>query len=103
MRHAWFAPRILIPLAAVIVAVQLPFIHWALRGAPPVKTCRSYEDNFDRASLGRSVVVERRALAHRRRPALLARRRQQPALALGAPAGGRPGRFDVRSEGPTAT
>jgi hypothetical protein len=52
LKHAWFAPRILIPLAAVVVLIQLPFLHWLLRGAAPVKTAIPYEDKFDRASLG---------------------------------------------------
>jgi hypothetical protein len=51
-RHPWLAPRVLIPLAAVIVAVQLPFLHWALRGAAEVVAGLPYRDNFDRASLG---------------------------------------------------
>jgi hypothetical protein len=52
LKHAWFAPRILIPLAIVVVVIQLPFLHWAFRGDRPVKTAIPYEDKFDRASLG---------------------------------------------------
>jgi hypothetical protein len=39
-------------VAACIVAVQLPFIHWALRGAAPVTAAVPLEDKFDRATLG---------------------------------------------------
>jgi hypothetical protein len=52
LKHVWFAPRILIPLAVLVVIVQLPFLHRALRGDPAVKTAVPYEDKFDRASLG---------------------------------------------------
>ena len=52
MRHPWLKPRIALPVAACIVAVQLPFIHYALRGAAPVRAAVPYEDKFDRASLG---------------------------------------------------
>ena len=52
MKHPWLQPRIAIPLAACIVAVQLPFIHAALRGAAPVAAAVPLEDKFDRASLG---------------------------------------------------
>ncbi len=51
-RHPWLQPRIAVPLAAVIAAVQLPFLHWALRGPAPVTAAVPYEDKFDRASLG---------------------------------------------------
>ncbi|TMA26668.1 MAG: hypothetical protein E6J78_13025 [Deltaproteobacteria bacterium] len=50
--HPWLAPRVLVPLAAVLVAVQLPFLHWALRGAAEVNAAVPYEDKFDRASIG---------------------------------------------------
>jgi hypothetical protein len=52
LRHPWLAPRIAIPVAACVVAVQIPFIHWALRGAAPVTAAVPYQDKFDRASLG---------------------------------------------------
>ena len=52
MKHPWLKPRVAIPLAACLVLVQLPFIHWALRGAAPVRTAVPYEDKFDRATLG---------------------------------------------------
>ena len=52
MRHPWLQPRIALPLAVVIVAVQLPFIHRALRGGAPVNAAVPYEDKFERASLG---------------------------------------------------
>ena len=51
-RHPWLTPRIAIPVAAVIVAVQLPFLHAVLRGAAPVAVAVPYKDNFDRATLG---------------------------------------------------
>lgn len=52
MKHPWLKPRIAVPLAACLAAVQLPFIHYALRGAAEVKTAVPYEDDFGRASLG---------------------------------------------------
>ena len=52
MRHPWLQPRIALPVAVVILAVQLPFIHRALRGGAPVTAAVPYEDKFDRASLG---------------------------------------------------
>jgi hypothetical protein len=51
-KHAWFAPRIAVPVAAAIVAVQLPFLWQALRGPAPVTAAVPYEDKFDRATLG---------------------------------------------------
>ena len=51
-KHPWLAPRIAIPVAAALVAVQLPFLHAALRGAAPVTVAVPYKDNFDRATLG---------------------------------------------------
>ncbi len=50
--HPWLRSRIGIPLAAVVVVVQLPFIHAALRGPAPVTAAIPYEDKFDRATLG---------------------------------------------------
>jgi hypothetical protein len=52
MQHAFFAPRIAIPVCALIVLVQLPFIHAALRGDRPVKIALPYSDDFNRASVG---------------------------------------------------
>jgi hypothetical protein len=52
VKHAFFQPRIAVPVAAAIVLVQLPFLHWALRGAAPVSAAVPYEDKFDRATLG---------------------------------------------------
>jgi len=51
-KHPWLQPRIGLPVAAVVVAVQIPFLHWALRGAAEVSAAVPYEDKFDRASLG---------------------------------------------------
>jgi hypothetical protein len=50
--HPWLHPRIALPLAAVVVAVQIPFLHQALRGPAPVVAAVPYEDKFERASLG---------------------------------------------------
>ena len=36
----------------VIAAVQLPFLHAALRGAAPIAAAVPFQDKFDRASLG---------------------------------------------------
>src|SRR5205807_5879965 len=52
LKHPWLRPRIAVPVAACIVAVQLPFIHWALRGGAPVAAAVPFEDKFDRATLG---------------------------------------------------
>jgi hypothetical protein len=52
VKHAWLKPRIAVPVAAAVVAVQLPFLHAALRGAAPVSAAVPYEDRFDRATLG---------------------------------------------------
>ena len=51
-RHPWLAPRIAVPVGLAILAVQLPFLQAALRGAPPVGVAVPYQDKFDRASLG---------------------------------------------------
>jgi hypothetical protein len=51
-RHPWLAPRIAVPVALAILAVQLPFIHAALRGPAPVVAAVPYQDAFDRATLG---------------------------------------------------
>ncbi len=51
-RHPWFAPRIAVPVALVILVVQLPFLHAAFRGAPEVAAAVPYQDKFDRATLG---------------------------------------------------
>ncbi|GAC1342544.1 MAG: hypothetical protein NVSMB23_15360 [Myxococcales bacterium] len=40
------------PLLAVIALVQLPFVHQALRGGPPVTVAAPFRDSFDRAVLG---------------------------------------------------
>src|SRR5438552_15716839 len=52
LKHAWLQPRIAVPVAAVVALVQLPFVHWALRGAAPVAAAVPYEDDFSRAALG---------------------------------------------------
>jgi len=54
VKHPWLTPRIGVPVAAVLLAVQVPFIHWALRGAAPVNAAVPFEDDFERASLGDS-------------------------------------------------
>ena len=51
-RHPWLAPRVALPVVAVIVLVNLPFLHWAFRGGAEVKAAVPFEDKFDRASLG---------------------------------------------------
>jgi len=51
-RHPWLAPRIVVPIALAVLAVQLPFIHAALRGPAPVSAAVPYQDAFDRATLG---------------------------------------------------
>jgi hypothetical protein len=52
LRHPWLAPRIAIPVALAVLAVQVPFLHAALRGGAPVVAGLPYQDGFDRASLG---------------------------------------------------
>ena len=51
-KHPWLAPRIAVPLAIAIVAVQLPFLQAAFRGAAPVAAAVPYKDTFDRATIG---------------------------------------------------
>ena len=51
-RHPWLAPRIAIPVALALLAVQLPFLHAFFKGSPPVVTAVPYADKFDRATLG---------------------------------------------------
>lgn len=50
--HPLRRPRVFIPLAALLVVVNLPFLHWALRGPAPVNAAVPFTDTFDRASLG---------------------------------------------------
>jgi hypothetical protein len=52
LRHPWFEPRIAIPVAIALAAVQLPFVHAALRGAAPIAAAVPYKDAFERATLG---------------------------------------------------
>lgn len=52
MKHPWFAPRIAVPVAAVVALVQLPFIHRVFRGPAAVTAAIPYQDTFDRATLG---------------------------------------------------
>jgi hypothetical protein len=52
LKHPFLQPRIAVPVLLVVGAVQLPFIHAALRGDRPVKTALPYQDAFDRASVG---------------------------------------------------
>jgi hypothetical protein len=51
-RHPWLLPRIAVPVAIAILAVQLPFIHAVLRGPAPIAAAVPFEDAFDRATLG---------------------------------------------------
>ena len=51
-RHPWLEPRIAIPVAIALAAVQLPFLHAALRGAAPIVAAVPYKDAFERATLG---------------------------------------------------
>jgi hypothetical protein len=51
-RHPWLSRRIALPVLLVLLLLQLPFLHWALRGGAPVSAAVPYEDTFDRASLG---------------------------------------------------
>ena len=51
-RHPWLAPRIAVPLACALIAVQLPFLHALLRGAAPIAAAVPYQDKFDRATPG---------------------------------------------------
>jgi hypothetical protein len=51
-RHPWLDPRIAVPVGLAILAVQLPFIHGALRGAAAVAAAVPYQDKFDRATVG---------------------------------------------------
>jgi hypothetical protein len=51
-RHPWLAPRIAIPVALAVLAVQLPFLHAALRGPAPIVAAIPYQDKFERATIG---------------------------------------------------
>ncbi len=50
--HPLKNPRIAVPLAILLVVVNLPFFHWLLRGQREVTTAVPLVDNFDRADLG---------------------------------------------------
>lgn len=50
--HPLRQPRIALPLLGLLVMVNLPFLHWAFRGAAPVNAAVPFSDTFDRASLG---------------------------------------------------
>jgi hypothetical protein len=52
VKHPWLLPRVAVPVAAAVLAVQLPFLHLALRGDAPVTAAVPYQDGFDRATLG---------------------------------------------------
>ena len=52
LRHPWLQPRILVPVAIAVAAVQLPFLHAALRGQAPIAVAVPFQDKFDRASVG---------------------------------------------------
>lgn len=50
--HPLAQRRILLPLLALLVLVQLPFLHLALRGPAEVTAAVPFADSFDRATLG---------------------------------------------------
>ena len=50
--HPLRNPRIAGPLALVLLAVQLPFLHAAFRGSPEVTQAVPFKDDFNRATLG---------------------------------------------------
>jgi hypothetical protein len=52
--HPLSRPRILLSLSAVLLAVNLPFLHLLLRAPAPVKAAAPFHDEFERASLGES-------------------------------------------------
>jgi len=52
LRHPLKQRRYWLPLAIVVFAVQIPFLHHYFRGAREVTQGIPYQDTFDRASLG---------------------------------------------------
>ena len=51
-RHPLQDPKIAVPLLAVLVLVNLPFLHVAFRGPREVTQAVPFSDNFERAELG---------------------------------------------------
>lgn len=50
--HPLRQPRILVPLVALLLIVNLPFLHQAFRGAADISAAVPFEDKFERAALG---------------------------------------------------
>jgi hypothetical protein len=50
--HPLAQPRIFVPVLALLVVVNLPFLHLLLRGDADVKAAVPFHDDYDRASLG---------------------------------------------------
>jgi hypothetical protein len=50
--HPLREPRVLLPLCALLVIVNLPFLHAALRGPAPIEAAVPFQDDFNRATLG---------------------------------------------------
>src|SRR5258708_20100533 len=50
--HPLAQRRILLPLLALLLLVQLPFLHLALRGPAEVTAAVPFSDSFNRTSLG---------------------------------------------------
>lgn len=50
--HPLRRPRILLPFVALLVLVQLPFLHAWLRGPAPITAAVPFRDDFGRATLG---------------------------------------------------
>jgi hypothetical protein len=50
--HPLRRPRILLPFVALLVLVQLPFLHAWLRGPAPITAAVPFHDDFGRATLG---------------------------------------------------
>jgi hypothetical protein len=50
--HPLRSPRVAIPLATLLLLVNLPFLHLLLRGDAEVTAGVPYRDGFDRATLG---------------------------------------------------
>lgn len=50
--HPLTQRRVWLPLAVLLLILNIPFLHLALRGAAKTTTTVPFEDNFDRAELG---------------------------------------------------
>ncbi|MBS2025492.1 MAG: hypothetical protein JST92_24090, partial [Deltaproteobacteria bacterium] len=50
--HPWLQRRILLPLVAVLVIINLPFLNVVLRGSPEVTQSVPFRDDFNHSSLG---------------------------------------------------